>query len=102
MPRKADLALLSSLEEVLVRAGGVGVTHVVQHSNREFGLVSSLASRLEATDTGCGGAIGGLDLVVVRSAGAEVLQLDIVKELAALRDGDLGRARGSAIVADQC
>lgn len=75
----------------------IRVTHVVDESNRELALLTGLTSSLEAEDLRRGGAVPARDEVVVLDAGLQVRELNIVEELAALRNSDQRARRGTII-----
>ena len=91
MPSESN-AFVYNLCELLVGAMGVGVSHVIQHSNCERAISAGRAGCLEAQDLRGSSSIGGGNLVIVFGICLEIVELHIVKELAALGD-DNGRAR---------
>lgn len=96
VPGKRD-SLVEGPVEFPESAAGVGVPHVVEDGDSKGPFASGLAGSLEAQNLGSSGAVGGRDLVIVGCIGAEVADLDVMIELAALGDGD-PRARRSAVI----
>lgn len=86
------------LEELLVGSTGVGITHVIQHSDGEGFRVTGRTARGEAQDIRSSCAIGRYNLVVVGRVCLQASDLHIMEELTALCDYDL-RARGRTIIA---
>nr|POE86430.1 hypothetical protein CFP56_46614 [Quercus suber] len=89
--------LVGGLDQLLVGAVGIGVAHVVEDGDGEGALVPGGVGGPEVQDVGGGGAVGGIDLVVVGGGGLQVVELDVVVELAALGDDD-GGTGGRAVV----
>lgn len=87
MPDKAHRAIIDLTKHSSIGSIGVGVSHVIDDSDRERLGRSSCCGSLEREDIGFGGAIAGGDLVVVGLCAGEILNLHIVEVLAALRDG---------------
>lgn len=85
VPRKSE-TVVDRLVEHLVGAVGVGVTHVIQDGHGKGALCAGGAAGGEAEGVGGGGAVGGLDHVVISCVVLEVFQFDVVEELAALCD----------------
>ena len=98
MPGKGKVVVVDGLVQVFIRAGCVGVAHVVDYGNGDLTVHASSATGGEAQDVRGGGAVGGGDLVVVRGVRLEAGNLDLMEVLAALGDsGDQGAGRGAAV-----
>lgn len=87
MPDKAHGSIVDLTKQCTICPVGIGVSHVIDDSDRERLGRASFGGRLEREDIRFGGAIAGGDLVIVRLGAVEVLNLYIVKVLTALRDG---------------
>lgn len=87
MPDKAHGSIVDLTKHGSIGSIGVGVSHVIDDGDGKRLGRSSCCSSLEGEDIGFGGAIACGDLVVVRLCTGEVLDLYIVEELTALRDG---------------
>jgi len=74
------------LAKVLVGTVGVGVSHVVQHSNGELGVGTGGATSPERESLRLSGTVGCCDVVVVLGVSLEAGDLNVVEELAALCD----------------
>jgi len=84
VPGECD-SLVHSLIQVFVRPCGIGVAHIVQYGDRELGVVARGARCGEAQDIRRRGAVRRGNLVIVCGIRLQTLNLDFVKELAALR-----------------
>lgn len=90
--------LVGDLDELFQRASCIRVTHVIQDGHTEGATISRAMSSLEAQNLRLSSAVGGRNLVVVRCSRFEVVEADLVEELAALSDGlDFG-ARWRAVI----
>lgn len=87
-----------SLDQLLVCAMSIGVSHIIQYSDAERTRVTGRTASLEAEDLRLGGAIGGRDLVVVGGVGLQTVNAHLVEELTALGDRlDLGAGRSTVV-----
>jgi hypothetical protein len=97
VPRESS-SLRDSLENFTMGAMRVGVAHIVEHSNAEWSPITSGPSRREAQHFGLCGTIGTGDLIVVRGIRLQMLEGDLVEELAALGDRLDCRTGGCPVV----
>jgi hypothetical protein len=100
VPGESD-SLTDGLHQLLVGTTSVGVSHIVQHGDGKFGWVTGGACSGEAQDTRGRRAVGGRDLVIVRSIRPQVGDLDLMEKLAALCYGYLGAGRGAVVTSSQ-
>lgn len=75
-----------SLDQLLVCAMSIGVSHIIQNSDAERARVTGRTASLEAEDLRLGGAIDGGNLVVVGGVGLQTVNANLVEELTALGD----------------
>lgn len=101
VPREAHAALGDGLDQLGIRAISVGVAHVVEHGDGEGRGAAGGGGGGEGEHRGRGGAVGRGNLVAVGRTGLEVLELDVMEELATLSSRDQ-RAGRRAVVAGSC
>lgn len=98
MPGKRS-ALLDGFDQLLRSTSSIGVSQIVQNSNRKFLGFSGGLSGIETQDIGRSGTIRFGDLVVVGGSTAQTLYLDLVEEFTTLSDCSDFRARRGTVVA---